>query len=448
MELAGQRVLILGLGISGRSAADFCAARGAEVLAADEAPGEKLAALDTLSSDIALQVGQPLPDVADFDLVIPSPGIPRERYADRARRVIGDIELAARFLKVPIVAITGTNGKSTTVTLVEAMLRAGGLRAQMAGNVGTPALSLVGQALDVAVLEVSSFQLEAVETFAPRVAAVLNVTPDHLDRHGSMEVYAATKARIFARQGPSDTTVLNHDDPIARGMASACKGDVRFFSTRGPVSRGTCLDGSVLAIIERDATRRVALDDTPFSRGHALANLLAAVSIATALGVDPAQAVAAACDVAPLPHRCEDVAIHRGARFVDDSKATNPGAAAQSLESFAAPIRWLAGGSDKGVDFSSLVDAAKGRVACAYLYGETAAALANAVSAHVETQQFDTLDEALGAAAADARAGDVVLLAPACASFDQFENFEKRGEHFRREVLALRSNPDTRGETA
>ncbi|MDP6978404.1 MAG: UDP-N-acetylmuramoyl-L-alanine--D-glutamate ligase [Myxococcota bacterium] len=448
MKLAGQRVLILGLGISGRSAANFCAARGAEVLAADEAPREKLAALDTLAPEVALQVGQTLPDVADFDLVVPSPGVPRERYAERARKVIGDIELASRFLEVPIVAVTGTNGKSTTVTLVEAMLRAGELRARIAGNVGTPALSLVGEPLDVAVLEVSSFQLEAVETFAPRVAAVLNVTPDHLDRHGSMEVYAATKARIFARQGPSDTAVLNHDDTIVRGMASACKGEVRYFSTRGAVSRGACLDGGTLALIERDGMRRVALDGTAFSGGHALANLLAAVSIVTALGVDPARAIGAACDVAPLPHRCEDVATRGGVRFVNDSKATNPGAAAQSLESFAAPIHWLAGGSDKGIDFSSLADAAQGRVACAYLYGETAAALADVLDARVETRRFDTLDEALEAAAANACASEVVLLAPACASFDQFKNFEERGEHFRRAVEALPSNPPDQGETA
>lgn len=452
MELAGQRVLIMGLGLSGRSAANFCAARGAEVCAADEAPRERLASLDELAPNVELRVGEAMPDPGAFDLVVPSPGVPQERYAGAAKRVVGDIELASRFLEIPIVAITGTNGKSTTVTLVEGMLRAGGLRARMAGNVGTPALSLVGEPLDVAVLEVSSFQLEAVDTFAPKIAAVLNVTPDHLDRHGSMEVYAATKQRIFAQQQADDHTVLNYDDPITRAMADACKGQVRFFSTRGPVPRGVCVDGGALAVIDANGIERVALDDTPFARGHALSNLLAAVAITHALGVDPATAVAAACDVAPLPHRCETVTIQHGVRFINDSKATNPGAAAKSLESFDAPIHWLAGGSDKGVDFDELVDAARGRVVRAYLYGETAQALADALGAAVEVERFETLDAALAASVSQARSGDVVLLAPACASFDQFRNFEARGEHFRSLVKALSegvtTRPFSRGETA
>ncbi len=452
MELREQRILILGLGISGRSAANFCTARGARVCAADEAPRERLAGLDKIASDVELRTGEALPDPSSFDIVIPSPGIPQERYAGRARRVVGDIELAARFLEVPIVAVTGTNGKSTTVTLVEAMLRAGGMRARMAGNVGTPALSLVGEPLDVAVLEVSSFQLEAVEAFAPRVAAVLNVTPDHLDRHGNMENYAATKARILAQQGPSDSAVLNFDDPVTRAMATDCKAEVRFFSMRGPVPHGVCVDGGALAVIEPDGMKRVALEGTPFNRGHALANLLASVAITSALGVDPAVAVAAACDVAPLPHRCETIATRQGVIYVNDSKATNPGAAAQSLESFDAPIHWLAGGRDKGVDFDVLARAVEGRVVRAYLYGETAEALASAIGGRCETVRFDTLDEAVVASAARANSGEVVLLAPACASFDQFQNFEERGEHFRRAVHALpkgaTTRPITRGETA
>ena len=452
MDLKDRRVLVLGLGISGRSAANFCAARGAVVCAADEAPHEKLSGLDELADDVELRVGAALPDAADFDVVIPSPGVPQARYAGARGEVLGDIELAARFLEVPIVAITGTNGKSTVVTLVEAMLNAGGLRAHMAGNVGTPVLSLVGAPLDVAVLEVSSFQLEAVASFAPRVAAVLNVTPDHLDRHGDMQAYAAAKARIFANQVQDYVAILNFDDPATVSMADDCNANLRYFSVRGPVPRGVCVDGGALAVIEADRMQRVGLEDTPYTRGHALANLLASVAIVRALGIDAATAVAAACDVAPLPHRCETVGTLKGVTFVNDSKATNPGAAARSLEGFDAPIHWLAGGSDKGVAFDDLAATAEGRVRRAYLYGETASALAASIGERFEVERCESLEQAVVSSAARARGGEVVLLAPACASFDQFENFEARGDAFRSAVRALPSGATTRtvtrGETA
>jgi UDP-N-acetylmuramoylalanine--D-glutamate ligase len=215
LELAGKRVLVLGLGLSGRSAAAFCAGRGARVLAVDERAELPPPALP---AGVEVQLGGALPDPGGFDLVVPSPGVPEERhraYRSSACRVWGDVELAARCLAVPVVAVTGTNGKSTTVRLLEVMLRAAGLRARAGGNVGEPALDLVGLPLDVAVLEVSSFQLEAVEALRPRVAVLLNVTPDHLDRHRSLEAYAATKARLFARQEPTDHAVVNGDDPVA-----------------------------------------------------------------------------------------------------------------------------------------------------------------------------------------------------------------------------------------
>ena len=191
LELAGQSVLVLGLGLSGRSAARFCAARGARVVAADERPAGELEGLSALGADVDVRVGAPFPDAAGFDLVVPSPGVPPERYRAGARRVWGDVELASRALPVPIVAVTGTNGKSTTTHLVAEALRAAGLRAAAAGNVGEPALDLVGEALDQVVLEVSSFQLETTESFRPRVAVILNLSPDHLDRHGSFEAFAS-----------------------------------------------------------------------------------------------------------------------------------------------------------------------------------------------------------------------------------------------------------------
>ena len=428
--------MILGLGISGRSAANFCAARGAQVLAADEAGIDRLHGLDELTPGVELRTGAGLPDPADFDLVIPSPGVPSERYASRARRVVGDIELAGRFLEIPIIAVTGTNGKSTTVSLIEAILRGADLRARAAGNLGTPALSLVGQPLDVAVLEVSSFQLETIERFAPRSAAILNITPDHLDRHGSFDAYARTKQRIFENQGSDDMAVLNFDDPVSRAMAPTCKARVSFFSVRGPVERGVCLDGGAVAIVHPDGTQRIALDDVPFARGPAIENLLASIAIVHALGVDPVTAIRSAREFRGLPHRCELVATIAGVRFVNDSKATNPGAAARSLEAFDGRVHWIAGGRDKGLAFSPLADVAALRAKSACFYGETAAALEVAMAGRVEVRCVASLDQAVAHCAEHAESGDVVLLAPACASFDQFSSFEERGERFRSAVRA------------
>ena len=437
MELSGKKVVVLGLGISGISAANFCAARGAEVLASDEADESRLSGLHQIASGIEIRVGRALPDPADFDLVVPSPGIPPERYAERARAVSGDIELAGCFLEVPIIAVTGTNGKSTTVGLIEAMLRSAGLRAQAAGNIGTPALSLVGKPLDVAVLEVSSFQLETVDRFHPQVAVVLNISPDHLDRHGDFDGYCRTKQRIFANQQPSDTAIVNLDDAATRGLASTCKAAVRGFSRRTAVDDGACLDSGAVMLRTGGQIQRIPLDGLRLAGVHNLENVLAAVLAVTAVGADPARAIGALADFSGLPHRCQIVATVAEITFVDDSKATNPGAAQRSLEGFESPLIWIAGGRDKGLDFESLADVAATRVKSALFYGEAAALLESAVAGRIDVQRVVDLDEAVSRASELAQSGDVVLLAPACASFDQFKNFEERGEHFCSAVRAL-----------
>jgi UDP-N-acetylmuramoylalanine--D-glutamate ligase len=268
MDLAGMEVLVLGLGVSGRSAARFCAERGARVTAADErraSDPSAMAELADLGPDVRVLDGQPFPDPADFDLTVPSPGVPPARYRAGARRVWGDIELAGRALSVPIIAVTGTNGKSTTVRLIEAMLRAGGLRAEAAGNVGIPALSLPGRPLDVAVLEVSSFQLETIETFRPKVAVVLNITPDHLDRHGDLESYARAKRRIFENQQPGDIAVLDFDNECVRGFLPHAPGEVIPFSRRASGSsagsgRAAWLDAGVAVFADGESQRRVYQD--------------------------------------------------------------------------------------------------------------------------------------------------------------------------------------------
>jgi UDP-N-acetylmuramoylalanine--D-glutamate ligase len=437
-ELHGSRVLVLGLGVSGQSAATFCAAHGAaHVVAADERPRQALGDLGRLEGVVEIRAGEALPDPAAFDLVVPSPGVPPARYAARAQRVWGDLELAYRALAVPIVAITGTNGKSTTTRLVEAMARAAGLRAEAAGNIGAPALGLVGRPLDVAILEVSSFQLETTETFRPHVAAILNVTPDHLDRHGSFEAYAAAKARLLEHQRPDDTAVLAADDPVVSAMAEKARGRVWRFSLR-PAARceATCDAGAAL-LRAGAVSARVPLDGLRLRGRHNLENVLAALLCVAGLGVDPLRGARGLAGFEGLPHRMELVRRRAGVAFVNDSKGTNVGAAVRSLESFVEPIVWIGGGKDKHLDFTELGPLAERRMRAAVLIGEAAEKLAAVLEGHTGVYTEPSLEAAVQRAALLAQPGDVVLLSPACASFDQFRSYEDRGERFRTAVNAL-----------
>jgi len=437
LTLDGHGVLVLGLGRSGASAANFCAARGARVVAADERPAETLD-LAALAPGIETAVGAPFPDPAGFDLVVPSPGVPPARYRARARRVWGDIEIAFRALPVPIVAVTGTNGKSTTTCLVEALLRAAGLRARAAGNLGEPALGLVGLPLDVAVLEVSSFQLETTESFRPKVAVILNITPDHLDRHGSFAAYREAKARILANQQADDAAVLNVGDPEVRALADRVRGRAVPFRIGGPLERGAWLDAEAV-VLRGDAgsAQRVSLAGLRLHGLHNRENAVAALAAVWAAGADVARAAAALPAFRGLPHRMEEVARIGGVTWVNDSKATNPGAAQSALTGAGAPVVWIAGGRGKGLDFAEVADAAAAKARAAVLIGEAAGSLKDALGGRIETLTAASLEEAVGCAARLARPGDVVLLAPACASFDQFRNFEDRGERFRAAVAAL-----------
>jgi UDP-N-acetylmuramoylalanine--D-glutamate ligase len=437
LDLHGQRVLVLGLGVSGRSAARFCAELGAEVVAADERGRDALGDLGDVASVASIRLGGALPEAADFDLVVPSPGVPRERYARGAKRVWGDIELAWRALSVPIVAVTGTNGKSTTTRLVEVLLRAAGLRAEAAGNIGAPALGLVGRPLDVAVLEVSSFQLETTEGFRPKVSVILNLTPDHLDRHGSFEGYVEAKTRILANQEADDTAVLSADDVAVRALAARTSARVRLFSQREALGVGACLDAGAICLREEGELVRISLEGFPLPGVHNRENLLASLLAARAAGADPRIAARALPDFRGLPHRTEIVRERGGVTWVNDSKGTNVGAALRSLESFARPVIWIAGGKDKDLDFRPLAPVLKERARAAILIGEAAPKLAAALAGSVPLHQADGLERAVAFAAELARPGDVVLLSPACASFDQFRNYEDRGERFRAAVAAL-----------
>ncbi len=432
-DLAGKRILVLGLGASGRSAATFCAERGATVVVADE---RKTVSVPEFPRSVSVVLGS-IPAREEFDIVVPSPGIPPARYAGATGPVWGDVELAFQALRVPVIAVTGTNGKSTTVLLLEALLRELGFRVRAAGNLGVPALSLVGEALDVAVLEVSSFQLETTETFRPKVGVLLNFSPDHLDRHGSLDAYAAAKARIFAAQGPDDFAVVNGDDPRCVEIArSGSAQRLRF--TRADSAADAWWDGDVACLRTAAGVVRIPLSAEDTSRTPRQ-NLLAALLCLGANGCDPAAAISALPAFEPPPHRLQRVGRPNGVLFVDDSKATNPAAAAAALEALPGPLVWIAGGRDKGLPFADLMRVASQRVRHAVFYGEAGPSLLGAASAL--TAEFESLfrDAVLRAYAA-AEPGDTLLLAPACASFDQFASFEDRGDAFHALARELESS--------
>jgi len=437
MEFAGQHVLVLGLGVSGCSAARYCAERGACVVAADERPREAISGVETLPTSIELALGRPFPDPEAFDLVVPSPGVPPERWAGRAKRAWGDLELCYRALPVPIIAVTGTNGKSTVVRLIESMARAAGLRARAAGNVGIPALDLVGQPLDIAILEVSSFQLESVERFRPKIAVLLNLSPDHLDRHGDFDRYIEVKSRLFARQRAGDHAVVNGDDERARAIALPKEVERLEFTRGRVVDQGAWLDGRNAILRRRGKQHVLSLEHSGLLGAHNDDNVLAALLALSPLDVDLAAATGALANFEGLPHRCERVAEIRGVTYIDDSKATNPGAAARAITGFAAPLVWIVGGRHKGGDLMALALCAAGRVRRALLIGEAADQFERALAGRVTCERVGSLAEAVRLGAAIAHPGDIVLLAPACASFDQFDSFEDRGRQFRAAVAQL-----------
>jgi UDP-N-acetylmuramoylalanine--D-glutamate ligase len=451
----GRRVLVVGFGRTGQAVARVLAARGDRVRAGDVRSPAALRVDASALPDVELCAGSDGPELlADVDLVVPSPGVPRTApvLVEARRRgiaVASEIEVAARALACPIVGITGTNGKSTTTTLVGLALTASGRRTFTGGNLGTPLIAALEGTYDVCVAEVSSFQLEWVEQFRPHVGCWLNVTDDHLDRHPSFADYRDSKARLFAAQSADDWAVLNRDDPEVIAVAPRLRARVVTFGAAAAGSgarrgdavapSGTHLDGDAVVLRLPGADEeRYALARTRLGGRHNRENLLAAVATARLAGATPAGVQHAIDTIEPLPHRLTLVAEQAGVRWYDDSKATNVGAAVKSIESFAGSVILLAGGVDKGGSYAPLAAAARGRVRRALLFGAARDAIADALaSAGVDVELVATLAEAVTAAAGAARAGDTVLLAPACASFDQFTDYAARGRAFRAAVAGL-----------
>jgi UDP-N-acetylmuramoylalanine--D-glutamate ligase len=440
-----RRALVLGARRTGRAVAVALAARGVRVRVADALPAEALGlGARDLPGGVEWRPGENGPDlVHDVELVVPSPGVPRDAppllaACRRGIPVWSEIELAGRLLSCPIVAVTGTNGKSTTTTLVGLALARAGRRTFVGGNLGTPLIDAVAEAPEVAVAEVSSFQLEWVTDFRPTVGCLLNVTPDHLDRHPTFADYRDTKARLFAAQRAADFAVVNRDDPHAWPVAAGLRARVVSFGV-SPVACGAFAgEGFVALRLPEAPEERYGLGRTRLHGRHNVENILAAVATARLAGAPPAAVQAAIDEMAPLAHRLALVGERRGVRWFDDSKATNVGAAAKSVESFAGPIVLLAGGVDKGGGYDLLVERAAGRVRLAIVFGAARDTIAGALgAAGVRVDRVTTLEEAVQAAAAAAVTGDTVLLAPACASFDQFTDYAARGRAFRTAVEEL-----------
>ncbi|HEY3706390.1 MAG TPA: UDP-N-acetylmuramoyl-L-alanine--D-glutamate ligase [Terracidiphilus sp.] len=448
MDLKGKKVLVVGLGKSGLAAALFLRRRGAHVTVSDVRSAEALAheipAL--IEEGISVEAGgHGLLTFRRQDLIVVSPGVPVDtpelvQVRSFGLPVIGELELAARFLKGKVMAITGSNGKTTTTTLAGEILKESGLNTLVGGNIGVPVISLTDESKDDtwSVLEVSSFQLETTREFHPQIAVILNITPDHLDRHGTFENYAMAKERIFAEQTAADFLVLNADNPRTAEAAPRAKSQAYWFSIYHTVPQGAWVehgpDGSqVMFRGSEDGVPEAILPvhAIPLKGAHNVENVLAAVCAARLAGCPAAQVRAAVEKFKAVEHRLEFVANFNGVEFYNDSKATNVDATEKAIAAFPSGIHLILGGKDKNSDYSTLAPLLRERVKAVYTIGSAAAKIEQHLRGVVPIHSCQTLENAVKTAAAAVHPGDIVLLAPACSSFDQFENYEHRGRVFK-----------------
>lgn len=452
LQVAGKRILVMGAARSGIAAARLLADRGAQVTLNDTKPAQELpGGVESLEGlAVGLRFGEG-PDrfLHQTDLVVVSPGILLsqaflDKCAALALPVIGELALAASLTDLPILAVTGTNGKTTTVSLMGEMFRQAGKVVQVAGNVGFPLSAAVLKAgpEDVLVVEVSSFQLETVQNFHPRAATVLNITPDHLNRHGSMENYIALKARIFDNQTPVDLAVLNLDDPVTRAMAQGVPAQLAYFSVEQEVDAGAMLRKEEI-IIRRNGQERIICPsrDLKLPGLHNVQNALAALIMADFMGVPPQVAAYSLKVFQGVEHRIEFVRELDGVAYYNDSKGTNPDATITAFKAMRAPTVVILGGYDKRISFSQMAKMARENrnIQEAVLIGQTAGEIASALqeAGFTACRHAGTLDEAVSLAQSLALPGGNVLFSPACASFDQFKDYEERGRIFKQLVMAL-----------
>ena len=444
-SVRGKRVTVVGAARSGVAAAELLVRRGASVTLTDvrEHLDDETRLRD---AGVELELGRHNPStLLGADLIVTSPGVPyRHPLIEAARQadvpVMGELELASRWLRGRIVAITGTKGKSTTTTLTGRMLEAGGHHVLVGGNIGHALSAQVDESTEntIHVIETSSFQLETTDTFHPWIAVLLNFSPDHLDRHGTVDEYAAAKTRIFAQQTGEDWAVLNADDPLTLTMAKASRSRRLLFSLQGHITDGIVIDGDTIvrrAGVEREPL--VPLSAIRLIGPHLVADVLAAAAVASLVGVDGAAMTRAVEGFAGLEHALEPVLDVGGVRFVNDSKATNIEAARRAVESFGQGVVVILGGRFKGGDFHDLLEPLALREATVISIGEARPLIAEALGGRVAMYEAEDMSSAVRKAFASASPGQTVVLAPACASFDMFRDYAERGQAFKREVRRL-----------
>jgi UDP-N-acetylmuramoylalanine--D-glutamate ligase len=454
MDLHNKRVLVVGLGKSGVASALFLKSRGARVTVSDTKPETELRneILLLLEHGITVETGgHGDRTFRGQDLIVVSPGMPVDapqlvQARTLGEPVIGEIELAARFLTGPIAAITGANGKTTTTSLAGEIVAAGNFPTLVGGNIGTPAISFVDHAGPATwiVLEVSSFQLETIVEFRPRIAVILNITPDHLDRHKTFANYVNAKARVFENQRQDDFTVLNADDPTTAGLSARTHAQLFWFSRKKKIEKGAFVRGAHIHFRDGQREREVMpLAELPLKGAHNLENVLAGVSIGILVGCQPEQIRHAVRNFKAVEHRLEFVAKVAGVDYYNDSKATNVDATIKALESFPANIHLILGGKDKGSDYTVLHELLRQRVKRVYTIGAAAAKIESQIQGAAEVEHAENLENAVRRASESAAPGDVILLAPACASFDQFQSYEHRGRVFKELVHSLAMSRST-----
>ena len=461
LDIKNKRVLVVGLGKSGVAAATFLKDRGARVTVSDAKTEDQLRSAIPALLDRGISVesgGHGERTFRDQDLIVVSPGVPGDvPQLEKARSagipIIGEVELASRFLRGHIIAITGSNGKTTTTALAGDVIGMGGYEVLVGGNIGTPAISLVADATSDTynVLEISSFQLESIHTFHPEIAVILNITPDHLDRHHSFDAYVRAKMRIFENQTAQDHAVLNADDPTCAGLAGKTKAPVHCFSRRKEVEHGAFVrDGKIFWRDESGDQEVMPVSGITLKGAHNLENALAAVCVGRIVGCEPHRIRRAVEEFKAVEHRLEYVTTIRGVEYYNDSKATNVDATIKALEAFPGNIHIILGGKDKGSDYSALKNLLHERAKRVYTIGAAAEKIESQISGAVPVFRAETLETAVKRATESAASGDIVLLAPACASFDQFESYEHRGRVFKEAVqaLAARKTPSEVGGAA
>jgi UDP-N-acetylmuramoylalanine--D-glutamate ligase len=447
MDLLGKKVLVVGMARTGIATAKFLKAKGSLVTTTEAKPEEEIkeAVQELKGMDIATEWGTHRTETfLKQDIIVVSPGVdlsidPIQKAIQHGVRVISEIELACHFIHVPIIAVTGTNGKTTTTMLIGVMLKEDGRKVGVGGNVGEP-LILFADGRDrweALVAEISSFQLEAIEDFRPRISVLLNITEDHLDRYPSYDEYIEAKVRIFVNQNSGDMAVLNRDDPIVMRFKEKVKAKSFFFSLREKLDEGTFSNGQTISLRRGGKEEEYSLAKAPLKGVHNVENMMAAVTAARSFGCSKKAIQAVLNRFKGLEHRVEFVREIGGVRFYNDSKGTNVGSVVKSLQSFSEPVILIAGGKDKNGDLNPLEELVQKRVKHLILIGEAKERMNRKFGGLTDTVMAKTMEEAVLLAHQKAKAGEVVLLSPACSSFDMFKDYKERGKVFKEAVHRL-----------